>query len=138
MLGLSEWRSKPDPGALLGRGRQLFFKFSEQPYAIKKIWSLGGQVRGLSLDTPFLFSLLTTHILKTELYQGCIPPTCCPYLPACIALGEGSSWGGVCLPGGVLPGGVFLGGGSSGGLPGFFLGGSSWFLPGGFVFLGDI
>ena len=31
---------------------------------------------------------------------GCIPPTCCPYLPACTAWGCLLPWG-VCFPGGV-------------------------------------
>ena len=46
---------------------------------------------------------------------GCIPPTCCPYLPACTAPGGCLLWGclllgGVCSVGVYFPGGVcFMG-----------------------------
>ena len=33
---------------------------------------------------------------------GCIPPTCCPYLPACTALRGVPALGGCTCPGGVL------------------------------------
>ena len=37
---------------------------------------------------------------------GCVPPACCPYLPACTAYGAG-----VCSPGVSAPGGCLLLGG---------------------------
>ena len=56
---------------------------------------------------------------------GCIPPACCPHLPACTALGGGCLVGGGLLPGDrgvpglggcLVGGGLFPGG--SGGVPG--------------------
>ena len=54
-----------------------------------------------------------THI-KTYRQQeciplGCVPPACCPYLPACTAPGGCTCLRGCTCPGGVyLPGAVYL------------------------------
>ena len=72
---------------------------------------------GLSLSSlgccsaRILFSSVTSgvipHLEQEWIPVGCIPPACCPYLPACTAPGEG-----VYLPRGVyLPGGCTCPGG---------------------------
>ena len=68
----------------------------------------------------FLYSILQNHQRQECIPVGCVPPACCPYLPACTAPGERVYLprGGVYLFSGVyLPrgctclGGVPVGGG---------------------------
>ena len=61
--------------------------------------------------------LPTSNPQQVCISVGCVPPACCPYLPACNAQGVCLLLGGVCFRGGVyflvgvcFPGGVcFLG-----------------------------
>ena len=61
----------------------------------------------------FLYSFLCQKPLKNVpmnqqkcIPVGCVPPACCPYLPACTAHGGCTHPGGMYLPGVYLPGGV--------------------------------
>ena len=84
-----------------------------------------------------------SHLFRTPKQEcipvGCVPPACCPYLPACTAPGVYLPEGGCTCPGVYLPRGVYLPGG--GGVPAQGEGGCTCpgvYLPRGVYLLGGV
>ena len=70
-------------------------------------------------SSSILHTFLGSYICEQECIPvGCVPPICCPYLPACTALGGISPWGGAWSQGVSSWGDAWLGGLLSGGVPG--------------------
>ena len=89
--------------------RHHLIKFPKQHFFYRLVFSLHYHF----MKIAFLFG----SIRKQECIPvGCVPPACCPYLPACTAPGGVPARGCTC-PGGYLPGGCTCLGGTCPGTP---------------------
>ena len=84
-----------------------YAKLSATIFQLKNISHISGI---LAQELQQVYCNNNNHQMKQECIPvGCVPPTCCPYLPACSEWGGVPCQGGFSLPRGILARGGLLG-----------------------------